>query len=129
MLAKEIIVVDNLSFLVFLQVIEVLGGHLEHLSCSLTVAGCNERCVEIEIAMLMEIGVDGHGHVVTNAHDCTECIGAQTHVGMLAHVFEGLPLLLHGVVVATGSQYLYAHSLHLAGLTGCRALHKPALDR
>ena len=76
LLAEEIIGIDNLALLVLLQVVEVLGGHLEHLSGTLTVAGGNQRCMEIEEAMLVEIVMDGHRHVMTDAHHGSERIGA-----------------------------------------------------
>ena len=74
--SEEVIVVDNLPVFVLLEVVEVLGRYLEHVSCSFTVAGSYERCVEIEESMLMEIGMDSHSHVVTNAHNGPKGVGA-----------------------------------------------------
>ena len=37
LLAKEVVIVDDTAVLVLLQVVEVLGRHLEHLTCTLTV--------------------------------------------------------------------------------------------
>ena len=117
LLAKEIIIVDNLSIGILLEVIEVLGGYLEHITCSLAVASCDERCVEVKESVLMEICVNGHGHVMTYTHHCTECIGAKTHMRMLAHILKGLTLLLHGIVITACAQDLYLRCLNLHGLT------------
>ena len=72
--------------------------------------------------MLMEIGVDGHGHVMTDTHHGTEGIGTQTHVGVLTHRLKRLSLLLHGVVVATESVDLDGLCLDLRRLSGSRRL-------
>ena len=126
LLAEEVVRIDDASVLVLLQVIEVLGGHLEHLSRTLAVACSDEGGVEIEVAMLMEIGMDSHRHVVADTHYGTECVGAQAHVGMLAHILEGLSLLLHGIVGAAGAQHLNLSGLNLACLTGSGAFHQLA---
>ena len=126
-LAEEVVVVDNLSLLVLLQVVEVLGRDLEHVAGTLAVRGRDERRIEVEEAVLVEIGVDGHGHVVADAHDGTERVGAQAHVGVLAHVLEGLALLLHGIVGTAGAQHLNLCGLNLHGLAAAHALHEVAL--
>ena len=128
LLAEEVVVVDDLAVLVLLQVVEVLGGHLEHVAGTLAVAGGDERRVEIEEAVLVEVGVDGHGHVVADAHDGTEGVGAQAHVGVLAHIFKGLPLLLHGVVGIAGAEDLNLRGLNLHSLSTSDALHELSFD-
>ena len=57
--------------------------------------------MEIVESMLMEVPVDGDGHVVADAEDCSESVCTQTHVPVLAHVFEALSLFLHGIVAWT----------------------------
>ena len=57
--------------------------------------------MEIVEAMFVEIGVDGHRHIVTDTHHSTKGIGTQTHMGVLTHSLERLSLFLHGIVVAT----------------------------
>ena len=74
--------------------------------------------------MLMEIGVDGHRHVMADAHHGTEGVGAQTHMGILAHHFKALALLLHGIGVVTKTIHLQSSSLDLAALSGTLALHQ-----
>ena len=74
--------------------------------------------------MLMEIGVNSHGHVVADAHDSTESISAQTHVSMLTHILEALSLLLHGIVAAAHAVDLDSLSLNLRGLACSGTLDK-----
>ena len=67
--------------------------------------------------MLMEIGVDGHRHIVTDAHDGSESIGAKTHVGILTHHLEALSFLLHRIGVVAETVYLQLRSLDLTTLS------------
>ena len=69
--------------------------------------------MEIEETMLMEIGMDSHRHIVTNAHHSAEGIGTQTHVGILTHCLKALTFLLHGIVIATETIDLKLGSLNL----------------
>ena len=78
--------------------------------------------------MVMEILVNGNGHIVTDAEDCTKRIGTEAQVGVLTHILKALSLLLHGVVTRTGTQYLYLGRMDLTGLTGCGALAELTLD-
>ena len=127
LLAEEVVVVDDAALLVLLQVVEVLGGHLEHISSAFAVGGGDERRVKIVEAVLMEIGVDGHGHVVANAHNGTEGVGAQAQMGVLAHGLERLALLLHGIGIVAETIDLEPGGLDLAGLTGALTLNQNAL--
>ena len=127
LLTKEVVVIDNLTLLVLLQVVEVLGSYLEHVACTLTVAGGNQRGVEVEETVLVEIGMDGHRHIVTDAHHSTKGVGTQAHMGILTHSLERLALLLHGVVVAAETIDLQLGGLDLTGLTSTLALYQHAL--
>ena len=124
LLSEEVVVVDDFSVFVLLQVVEVLRRHLEHVASSLAVAGGNKRRVEIVEAMLMEVGMNGHSHVMAYAHHGSEGVGAQTHVGMLTHILEGLPLLLHGISTVAETINDKFLGLDLTTLTGCRTLDK-----
>ncbi len=128
LLAEEVVVVDDAAVLVHAEVVEVLSGDLKHLARPFAVAGCDEGSVEVEVSVLVEVGVYGHRHVVTDAHDGSEGVSAQTQVGMLAHIFEALSLLLHGIVGVACAKDLNLGRLHLARLTCGRTLHEGALD-
>ena len=47
---------------------------------------------------------------------------------MLAHIFKGLPLLLHGEVGTAGAQHLNLGGLNLNSLTRADARHEIAFD-
>ena len=127
-LAEEVVGIVNLALLVLFEVVEVLGGHLEHLACAFAVAGGDDGRVEIVEAVLVEIAVDSHCHVVADAHHGTEGVGAQAHVGVLAHIFEGLSLLLHGVVCAAGAVNGDGRGLYLHALSRALALYERAFN-
>ena len=110
--------------LVLFQVVEVLRGYLEHVSCTLTVRSRDQRCMEIVETMLMEISMDSHRHIMTDTHYCTKGIGTQTHVRVLTHSLETLALLLHGVVVAAQAVNLKLCSLNLRRLTCALTLNQ-----
>ena len=118
LLAEEVIVIDNRAILILLQVIEVLGGYLEHLSGAFTVGCRDDGGMEIVEALLMEEGVDGDGHVVTDAEDGSEGVGAGTQVGNLAQELHGVALLLQGIGVVTAAKHLDFACLNLGLLTG-----------
>jgi hypothetical protein len=61
--------------------------------------------------------MDGNGHVVPDAEHSTERVGTQAHVGELAHVFEALSLLLHGIVAGAKTVDLKLGVLYLNALT------------
>ena len=124
LLTKEIIIIDDLPVLILLQVIQVLGRYLEHISCSLAITSCNQRGMEIVEPMLMEIRVDGHGHVMANTHDGTKNVGAKAQMGILAHIFESLPFLLHRIIATTKAIYRNLRTLYLRSLSLCRTLYE-----
>ena len=61
---------------------------------------------------------------MTDTHHSTEGVGAQTHMGILAHIFEALSLLLHRIVAAAETIYLKALALYLNSLSGTLALNE-----
>ena len=111
--AEEIIIVDNASVLVLLKVVEILCGHLKHLSGTFAVACGDQWRVEIEISMLMEICVYCHCHIVADAHDGAESICTQTHMGILTHILERLTFLLHRIFRTADTVNIYLCSLNL----------------
>ena len=83
--------------------------------------------MEVEEAVLVEVGVDGHRHVVANAHHGTEGVGAKTHVGILTHHLERLALLLHGISVVAQTVDFQLRSLNLTSLSGTLTLDQRTL--
>ena len=123
-LAEEVVVVVNLSVLVSLQVVQVFGCNLEHLACPFCIASGDDGRMEVEETMLVKVLVNGNGHVVAYAHNGSEGVGAQAEVCMLAHILEGLALLLHGIVAAAAAQELQLGALNLRVLALALAFHQ-----
>ena len=76
--------------------------------------------------MLVEIAVDGHSHVMANAEYGSKGVGAETQVGILAHIFEALPFLLHRIVTRAKTVDLYLFALDFGSLSGTLTLHQRA---
>ena len=74
--AKEVLLVVDASVFFAGEIFEVEGGDLEHLAGPFAVGGGDEWGVEIEEAALVEEGVDGIGHIVADAADGSEGVGA-----------------------------------------------------
>ena len=125
--AEEIVGVVNRTLFVLLEVVEILGGHLEHLTSTFAVAGSDDGRMEIEESVLVEILVNGHGHVVANAEDCAKRVGAQTQMSVLAHILEGLPFLLHGIVCIASAEDFDRGGLNLHGLSCTLAFNQRSL--
>ena len=80
--------------------------------------------MEVEEPVLVEVGVDGHSHVVADAHHGSEGIGAQAQMAVLAHILKGLALLLHGIVAAAEAVDLELLALDFYSLAGTLALYQ-----
>ena len=77
----------------------------------------------------MEILVDGNGHVVANAEDTTEEVGAWTQVCLLAEEFHRVALLLERILIRIAvAKHLDGAGLDLALLVAALACHKFAYD-
>ena len=128
LLAEEILGVVDAALLVAGHVLEIEGRYLEHLACTLGIGGCDQRGVEVDEALAVEILVDGEGHLAAQAVDGAEGVGAGTQVRDGPQVFEGRVLLLqriaHRVAAAVDRDLLV---LDLHGLAAAHGLHQPAL--
>ena len=83
--------------------------------------------MEIEVAVLVEVGVDGHGHVVSYAEDGSKCIGTRAQVRDSAQVLHGEAFLLQGVLLGVGGAvHLQFGELYLDGLSGALRLNEYA---
>ena len=122
--SKEVLGVVHLSRLG--DTVEVERRHLEHVARALAVAGRHDRRVEIVESMIVEVLMDGDGHVVADAEDGAKGVGAQAQMGILAHVLEALTLLLQGVGGRAKTIDLDLLTLDLAGLPLALTLHERA---
>ena len=92
--AKEIIIINNRSVFILLQIIKVLGSNLEHLSRTFTIRRCDNRCMKIEKTTFMEELMDSDSHVVADAEYRSTCIGAGTQVSDLTKKLHRMTFLL-----------------------------------
>ena len=121
--AKEIVIINDRAFFVFLQVIQVHGGHLEHLSGTFAVGSRNDRCMEIEESFFMEELMDSDRHIVADAEHSTKCIGTRTQMSYLTQEFHGMTFLLQWICIVASTQHFDFTSLHFHLLAGAYRFH------
>ena len=98
----------------------IQSRHLEHLPRSLSIGGCDQRSMEVDKALVVEVLVDRISHIVADAEDCTKGIGPRTEVSHLSQELKGVLLLLQGIrigicrTVDLDSISLYLYGLPLA---------------
>ena len=92
--AKEIIIINNRSVFIFLQIIKILGSNLEHLSRTFTIGCCDNRCMKIEKTTFMEKLMDSDSHVVADAEYSSKCIGTGTQMSDLTKKLHRMTFLL-----------------------------------
>ena len=78
--SKEILAVIHISFLIQRGILHIQCGHLEHLSGAFTVASCNQRCVYINKASLLEKLMNGIRTKGAHTEHCLESIGTGTQM-------------------------------------------------
>ena len=88
LLAKEVIIIDDRTILVFLQVVEVHRRYLEHLSGTLAIRCRNDRRMEIEESTIMEELMDCVSHIMTDTEYRAKRIRTRTQVSDLAQEFH-----------------------------------------
>ena len=123
LLAEEVVIIRDRTSFVFLQVIQIHGSYLKHLSGTFTVGTCDNRCMEIEKSLFMEKLVNSNRHVVTNAEHCTKGIGTRTQVSDLAQEFHGVTFFLQWICIVASTQHFDFFSLHFHLLTGTHRFH------
>ena len=127
-LTEEIIRIVDVTFLVLLQIIEILCGDLEHLSCTFSITRSDDGSVEVEVAVFVEIAVNCHCHVVANTENSTKSVGTQTKMRVLAHIFKRLSLLLHGIFASTSTEHFNGGSLYFSCLSTTLASNECTFD-
>ena len=84
--------------------------------------------MEVEVAVFVEVGVDGHRHVVTDAQDGSEGVCARTQVCYATQELPACAFFLQGISVVAVAKNLDTCGLNLACLTCCGALHEFAYN-
>ena len=110
------------------HLIEVQGGHLEHLPRSLGVTAGDDGGVEHVEPGLVEVLVDGILQAVAEAEDRIECAGPEAQMGLFPKELHGVSLHLDGVHLRVGvAEHFDARHVHLGRLARALTLHQDAL--
>ena len=128
-LLKEVLGIIHGAVLVLGHVLQVQGGHAEHLTGTLAVGGGQQRGVSVDKAVLLEELVDGIGCHAAHTECGVEGVGAGAQGGHGAQILHAHLLFLQGVLVGGAvTQDLHAVGVQLKGLLGLRGEHQLALD-
>ena len=126
--AEEVLGVVHLAILGLGYVVEVEGGHLEHLAGALTVGAGDDGGLDIDEAPALEELVDGVGRHGADAERGGKQIGAGPQVLDGAQEFHAVALLLQGIVGGGLALHLDSGGLDLQRLLGVRCQHYGAAD-
>ena len=121
LLVKEVLGIVHRAVFLPGHIVQVQGGHLEHLSCSLAVASRDQRGVHIHKAPLLKEFVDGVGCQGSHPEHSLEGVRPGAKMGDGPQVFKAVALLLERVVRRGSALHLHRLRLDLKGLLclGC----------
>ena len=126
--AEEILGVVHFAVRRLGHVVQVQGGHLEHLPGALAVAGGDDGGVDVDEAPVLEEAVDGVGGGAAHPEGGGEQVGPGPQVLDGAQELHAVALLLQGVVGGGGALHRDGGGLHLKGLLGIGGEHHGATD-
>jgi hypothetical protein len=69
------------------------SGHLEHLTGTLAIGGCDDGSVDVQETSLLEEQVCSEGEVVADTSHCTDGVGAGSQMSNLSQVLVSVLLL------------------------------------
>ena len=123
-LAEEI----HLAVLCSGDVVQVQGGHSEHLACALSVGTGDDGCVNVYEASLLEELMDGVGHHGAHSEHSAEHVCSGPQIGDLSQVFHGVSLGLQRIVGSGSPFHHHFSGLDLEGLLSLRRKGQDASD-
>ena len=94
---KEILRVINFSCIGTRNVLQIKRSHLKHLSGTLGIRGGNDRCINVDKALILKEFVDGICGYRTYAKYRTEKIRTRTKMLLCAQILKRLALFLHRI--------------------------------
>ncbi len=127
-LAEEVLGVVHLPVLGLGDVVQVQGGHLEHLAGALAVAAGDDGGLHIHEAPALEELMHRVGRHGANAERGGEQVGTGPQVLDGPQELHAVALLLQGVIRRGLALDLDAVGFHLQRLLGVRRQHHSALD-
>ena len=103
------------------------GRHLEHLTGSLAVTGCDDRSMHLHEASLLEKTVYRKGETRADAGDSPQGVGARAEMGYFPEKLKRVPLLLQWIIFRVSpTEHLNPGSQEFDSLTlGRRGLERP----
>mgnify|MGYP000790738361 CR=1 FL=1 len=104
-LSEEILGEVHGAVLLAGRVLGIQGGDPEHLSGALTVAGGDDRGVDIDKAPLLEELMDRICAEGTNTEDCLEGVGSRTQMRNRTKVFHGVAFFLQRIIRCGNALY------------------------
>ena len=125
---EEVLRVVNAALVVAGDVVEVKGGHLEHLTGALAVRAGKNRRMHVGKAVLMEELVQGERRLAAHAERSVEGVGAGAQVGHGAQVVHAHLLFLQRIVAAAGAEHGDFIRIDFKGLLGARGHNNAAGD-
>ena len=125
---EEVLRVVNAALVVAGDIVEVKGGHLEHLTGALAVRAGENRRMHVGKAVLMEELVQGERRLAAHAERSVEGVGAGAQVGHGAQVVHAHLLFLQRIVAAAGAEHGDFIRIDLKGLLGARGHNNAAGD-
>ena len=125
---EEVLGVVYAAFFVAGDVVEVEGGHLEHLAGTFAVRAGEDGCVYVGEAVLMEELVQGKSSLAAHTERRVEGVGAGAQMGHGAQVVHAHLLFLQRVLGAAGTQHGDGVGVDLKGLLGVGGQHQGAGD-
>ena len=127
-LAEEIRVVIHGAFLGG-KVTQVQRGDAKHGSRAFGIASSDDWRMEINIAALLEEGVDGKRHCATHPGHCAKGVGTWAQVGHITQELQCVALLLQRVLFRVGQPSdLESSGGDLVTLALTRRFHQSAFD-
>ena len=125
---EEVLRVVNAALVVAGDIVEVKGGHLEHLTGALAVRAGKNRRMHVGKAVLMEELVQGERRLAAHTERSVEGVGAGAQVGHGAQVVHAHLLFLQRIVAAAGAEHGDFIRIDLKGLLGARGHNNAAGD-
>ena len=103
LLAEEILAEVDIARFGLRDIGEIEAGDVEHLAGALSVAGSDERGVDIDKAALLEVLMDRVGDQGADTECCLEHVGAGAEMRDGAQILHGVALFLKRVIGSAGA--------------------------
>ena len=97
------------------RVLGIKGGHGEGVARALGVVAGDQGRVDVQVAAILEVGVDGHGSHAAHAEHSLEQAGTGAQIADLAQELDGVALGLQGVILGAVALQDDLGGLHLGG--------------